>query len=112
MLDADKLLIKTPEEAKKLDNNKKIIPVTDNLLKYQDIVYELENVDLRLLTDFRITRGYDRYYDGFEKRPGDARDINGMLLSAIWHITNIIDHEQKDKIADGTKHKIVCKLVK
>lgn len=112
MIDANKLLdIHGREEMKKFDNMKKIIPIIDNRFKYNDTVYELTDFDIHLLTDFRIAFGYDRYYDGYEKRPGDANSINGMLLSAVWSITETIDYEIADRV-EGEKHKIICKEIK
>lgn len=113
MLDADKLLdINTKEETIEFFNRKDIIPVIDNRFKYGDTVYELTDTDIRMLTDFRIARGYDRYYDGLERRDGEAGDINGMLLAAVQHIRRTIDFEKEGRVYEEDKHKIICKIVK
>ena len=93
MIDADKLLSMNRKEFIQFLNKKDIIPVTDNLIKYENIVYELTEDDMCLIKSFRNNNGYELKYEGHEKNKGDARRINGMLQSAANSFRNDIQYE-------------------
>lgn len=116
MIDADeflKLKEKEPSEAyKEFYSNKNIIPVTDNLIKYKGVIYELEPIDMRAFADFRTKLGYELDYGGIEKFPGDAGDINGLYAAAVFSIVETIEHENQNKFIGETRHKIISKDTK
>ena len=113
MIDADELFKDNSKEAfDAFFANKKIIPITDNLIKLDNIVYELDEYDMHLLLDFRCAWGYPAEYDGFEKTPGEAWDINGMYHAAVSTIVDIIRDENAGQTAEKTTHKIVAKIIK
>ena len=95
MIDADKLLGMNREEFLKFLDRKDIIPITDNLIKYKNIIYELTDYDMDLIKSFRQANGYELNYKGYEKRIGDAKKINGMLQSAANSFKNDIEYEKE-----------------
>ena len=109
MIDADKLLSMNRAEFIQFLNRKDIIPVTDNLIKYENIVYELTEDDMYLIKSFRNNNGYELEYKGYEKNKGDARRINGMLQSAANSFRNDIQYEKK---TGNIIHKEKMKIVK
>lgn len=109
MIDADKLLSMNRNEFIQFLNRKDIIPVTDNLIKYENIVYELTEDDMYLIKSFRNDNGYELEYKGHEKNKGDARRINGMLQSAANSFRNDIQYEKR---TGDIIHKEKMKIVK
>ncbi len=109
MIDADKLLSMNRNEFIHFLNRKDIIPVTDNLIKYENIVYELTEDDMYLIKSFRNDNGYELEYKGCEKNKGDARRINGMLQSAANSFRNDIQYEKR---TGDIIHKEKMKIVK
>lgn len=109
MIDADKLLSMTRQEALKFLNKKNIVPVTDNLIKYKNTVYELDQLEMDSIFIYRDSKGYNLEYDGPEKKSGDARSINHMLLSATFSFTNSIQNELEHS---NLTRKIVLQQIK
>ena len=113
MIDADEIIYRTWNDSrqmcKELQENKNITPVPDNYIKFEGVTYELEQIDIQLLTDLRYLKGYDRYYDGPEKEPGDAEAINGLYLSSVGHIAKMIKFGNEGKLSGGIRYKIVNK---
>ena len=109
MIDADKLLGMTRQEALNFLNKKNIIPVTDNLIKYKNTVYELDQLEIDSIFIYRDSKGYSLEYDGPEKKKGDARSINHMLLSAAFSFTNSIQNELEH---NNLERKIVIQQIK
>ncbi len=109
MIDADKLLSMNRNEFIQFLNRKDIIPVTDNLIKYKNIVYELTEDDMYLIKSFRNDNGYELEYKGCEKNKGDARRINGMLQSAANSFRNDIQYELEH---NNLTRKIVFQQIK
>ena len=108
MIDADELFKDNSKEAfDAFFANKKIIPITDNLIKLDNIVYELDEYDMHRLLDYRCAWGYTADYDGYEKNEGDAAAINGLYHSAVSMIVDIIHDEEIGLMSDKTMHKIV-----
>ena len=108
MIDADKLLNMTKEELLEFKSRKDIIPITDNRLKYNNVVYKLTEYDIQLLTDFRKSLGYNIEYYGKERNPEDAERINGMLQASVSSVVNRIKNEIENS---NLKHKIILKII-
>ena len=109
MIDADKLRAMNREQILKFLDKKKIVPVTDNLIKYKNTVYEIEPLEMNAIFIYRDAKGYAMDYDGIEKKPGDARAINHMFLAAMSSIVQAIDDDIK---YNNLTRKIVFQQIK
>ncbi len=109
MIDADKFRAMSREQILEFLDKKKIVPVTDNLIKYKNIVYEIEPLEMDAIFIYRDAKGYAMDYDGIEKKPGDARAINHMFLAAMSSIVQSIDNEIEH---NNLERKIILQQIK
>ena len=109
MIDADELTKMNKEQYITFINRRDIVPIVDNKIKYDNVVYEMNDFEMKALIGFRETFGYDRHYHGLERKPGEAEIINGMLQSGIDSIVSDIKYENKNRIK---RHKILFKEIK
>ena len=91
MINADELFPKNREEYLKFLEKKEILPI-DDILLYNGTKYRLTKEDMQMLNLHRVSLGYNWNYSGPEKNPGDAQDINCLLLAALDCIKHTIDN--------------------
>jgi hypothetical protein len=103
MIDVDEIIPKNREEYIKFLEGTDIIAI-DDILLYNGVKYQLEKYDIYKLNLRRTAMGYPENYLGPEKNPGDAENINGMMLTTLNSILMDIDSElENNKLI----HKII-----
>ena len=111
MLDADKLFEeysgKQSGDYEKFCANKNLMAITDDKIKYKGIIYRLSKIDIYSLTYLKIAHGYDAKYDGPERKPNDARELNGLFYTSVLNITETLDYEKMNKISRDEYHEII-----